>query len=60
LDLKLIDWIEIWEIRNPDSKAYFLDLDEGEAEVIILAKEQDADLVIMDEIMGRRMQNNST
>jgi len=35
-------------------------LDEGEAEVIILAKEQDADLVIMDEIMGRRMQNNST
>lgn len=60
MDLKLIDWIEIWEIRNPDSKAYFLDLDEGEAEVIILAKEQDADLVIMDEIMGRRMQNNST
>lgn len=55
MDLKLIDWIEIWEIRNPDSKAYFLDLDEGEAEVIILAKEQDADLVIMDEIMGRRI-----
>ena len=55
MDLKLIDWIEIWEIRNPDSKEYFLDLDEGEAEVIILAKEQDADLVIMDEIMGRRI-----
>lgn len=55
LDLKLIDWIEIWEIKNPDSKDYFLDLDEGEAEVIILAREQNTDLVIMDEIMGRRI-----
>ena len=53
-DLTQIDWIEIQEIRNPDSKAYFLDLDDGEAEVLILAKEQNADLVIMDEIMGRR------
>lgn len=53
-DLKQIDWIEIQEIRNPDSRAYFLDLDEGEAEVLILAKEQNVDLVIMDEIMGRR------
>ncbi|MDY0076792.1 MAG: DUF3368 domain-containing protein [Bacteroidales bacterium] len=53
LDLKLIDWIEIWGIRNLDFNVYFLDLDEGEAEVIILAKEQDADIVLMDEIMGR-------
>ena len=53
-DLTQIDWLEIHEIGNPDSRAYFLDLDEGEAEVLILAKEQNADLVIMDEIMGRR------
>jgi len=49
-----IDWIEIQEIKNPDSRAYFLELDDGEAEVLILAKETNADLVIMDEIMGRR------
>ena len=53
-DLKLIEWIEIQKIKNPDSKDYFIDLDEGEAEVLILSKEQNADLVIMDEIMGRR------
>ncbi len=53
-DLTQIDWIDIQEISNPDSRAYFLDLDDGEAEVLILAKEQNADLVIMDEIMGRR------
>ena len=53
-DLTQIDWIEIQEIRNPDAKAYFLDLDDGEAEVLILAKELNADLVIMDELMERR------
>jgi len=53
-DLTLLSWIEIAEIKNPESRAYFTDLDSGEAEVLILAKEQNADLVIMDEIMGRR------
>ncbi len=53
-DLTLLSWIEIAEIKNPDSRAFFTDLDSGEAEVLILAKEQNADLVVMDEILGRR------
>jgi predicted nucleic acid-binding protein len=53
-NLREIDWIKIEVIRNVESRTYFFDLDDGEAEVLILAKEQNADLVILDEIMGRR------
>ena len=53
-DLTLLKWIEIRKIKNPNSRDYLIDLDDGEAEVLILAKEINADLVILDEIMGRR------
>lgn len=53
-DLTSLDWIEIRNIKNPNSREYLIDLDDGEAEVLILAKEINADLVILDEIMGRR------
>lgn len=53
-DLTQLKWVKIENIKNRDAKAYFVDLDEGEAEVLILANEQKADLLIMDEIMGRR------
>lgn len=53
-NLAEIDWINIEMIGNSESRTFFFDLDGGEAEVLILAKEKDADLVIIDEIIGRR------
>ncbi len=53
-DLTSLDWIEIQNIKNLNTIEYLIDLDDGEAEVLILAKETNADLVILDEIMGRR------
>ncbi|MBS9766775.1 MAG: DUF3368 domain-containing protein [Flavobacteriaceae bacterium] len=53
-NLAEFDWIEIKSIQNEKSRLYFLDLDKGEAEVLILSKEEDADLVIIDELLGRR------
>lgn len=52
-DLSKIDWIKIIEIQNKQAVNYFLDLDEGEAEAIILANELKADLIILDEKLGR-------
>ncbi len=53
-DLLRISWIEIQKVKNPDSRKYLFDLDDGEAEVLVLANEINSDLVILDEIMGRR------
>ena len=53
-DLTSIEWIEIVNIENRYLREFLFDLDDGEAEVLILAKETNASLVIMDEIMGRR------
>ncbi|MCB9033364.1 MAG: DUF3368 domain-containing protein [Chitinophagales bacterium] len=53
-DLSKIEWINIKKIKDKNSLNYFIDLDKGEAEVLILSKEINADLVIIDEIIGRR------
>ncbi|MCD4793282.1 MAG: DUF3368 domain-containing protein [Bacteroidales bacterium] len=53
-NLALLDWIIIENIKNNKPKEYIFDLDAGEADVLILAKEHNADLVILDEISGRR------
>jgi uncharacterized protein len=42
-DLSKIDWIKIIEIENQNALKYFLDLDSGEAEAIVLATEIKAD-----------------
>lgn len=58
-DLSKIEWIKIREVKNKKALSYFLDLDKGEAETIILATEMNADLVIMDEFLGRLHAQNS-
>jgi predicted nucleic acid-binding protein len=52
-DLSKIRWIKIENIRDKLSVNYFLDLDAGEAEAIILASEIGTDLIILDEKLGR-------
>ena len=52
-DLTQLSYIEILKIQNPEPLAYLKDLDMGEAETIVLANELKADLVIIDEKLGR-------
>lgn len=52
-DLSKIDWINIVRIKDKQAVKYFLDLDAGEAEAIVLASEIKADLVLLDEKLGR-------
>lgn len=47
-DLSKIEWINIIEIENKQAVKYFIDLDAGEAEAIVLAIELEADLIILD------------
>lgn len=52
-DLSKIEWIKIIDILDKQAVTYFLDLDSGEAEAIILATEINADLILIDEKLGR-------
>lgn len=52
-DLSTITWIKIREIKDKKALKYFLELDTGEAEAIVLANEIGADLIILDEKLGR-------
>jgi len=53
LNLLAFEWIKIEQIQDIKSIAYFLDLDKGEAEAIVLATESEADLILLDESLGR-------
>ena len=55
LDLKNIDWIEIRNVK--ETRELLIDLDKGEAETILLAKEINANYVIIDEKLGRKYAN---
>ncbi|GHU48717.1 DUF3368 domain-containing protein [Spirochaetia bacterium] len=48
------DWIRVEPIGSPSARQLLFDLDDGEAETIVLAQEQAADLVIIDEKSGCR------
>ena len=52
-DLSMIKWICIKEISDRNSVKFFYDLDAGEAEAIVLTKETGAELLIIDEKLGR-------
>jgi predicted nucleic acid-binding protein len=53
LNLLAFEWIKIEQIQDRKSIAYFLDLDKGEAQAIVLATESEADLILLDESLGR-------
>jgi uncharacterized protein len=53
-DISQLNWITIKDIADKKTLNYFVDLDAGEAEVIVLATEIEADLVIIDGTFGRR------
>ncbi len=52
-DLVEVDWINICRVQDDQAVKYFLDLDAGESEAIILATEMNADLIILNETLGR-------
>jgi predicted nucleic acid-binding protein len=47
-------WIEPVSLANPQRARVYIGLDRGEAEVLALAEERTARLVIIDELKGRR------
>lgn len=56
IDLKQENWISIMSVRSEAHVRLLLPtLDRGEAEVIVLASEQSARLVLIDELTGRKV-----
>jgi uncharacterized protein len=58
-DFGSLDWIKVMAVQDKKALLYFIDLDAGEAEVIVLANEIEADVVIIDETLGRRYASNA-
>lgn len=53
--VKSAEWIKVFDISNPDQKSSFSTrLHSGEIEVILLAQEKDADLLIMDDNAAKK------
>lgn len=55
-EIKTEKWLKTKKIRNKLAKEYLLtEIDDGEAEVIILAEELKAGTIIMDDKLGRKV-----
>lgn len=54
VQLEQANWVRMRPLRDPRRADLLADLDRGEAEVIALAQEINADLVIIDERLGRQ------
>jgi hypothetical protein len=53
-DLRQATWIRVTPLQDPRRADLLSDLDRGEAEVIALAQELNAELVVIDERLARR------
>jgi predicted nucleic acid-binding protein len=53
-ELRRATWLRVISLQDPRRAEVLSDLDRGEAEVIALAQELNADLVIIDERLARR------
>jgi uncharacterized protein len=54
--LPAADWLEVHEVVDKSAaRQLLLEIDWGEAEAIVLAMEKHADLLLMDERLGRRV-----
>jgi predicted nucleic acid-binding protein len=52
--LRFESWIKVVALKNPNRMGAFAGLDEGEAQVLVLAEELNASLVLIDERKARR------
>lgn len=53
-ELRQASWVRVIPLQDPRRAEMLSDLDQGEAEVIALAQELGADLVVIDERLARR------
>jgi predicted nucleic acid-binding protein len=53
-EVKDADWIKVQTIKNIEAISFMPMLDRGEESAIVLAVEQDADLILLDDLAGRR------
>jgi len=54
-EIKCADWIKVLPVKNKSSISFLPMLDVGEEKAIILAIEQKADLLLVDDLAGRRV-----